>query len=145
LYGVFCSAHEDQFSLLELALDEKEQLMTMQFHAQQAQYNSQYPDADYDLVLKDDMAIGVLFAQRGPDEFVLVDITLLPQHRNSGIGAVLIRDLIRDAQSACKPLRAHVLKQNPAWRLWQRLGFRLLRDDGAYLSIEVSASSIRKY
>jgi ribosomal protein S18 acetylase RimI-like enzyme len=81
---------------------------------------------------------------RGPDDFVLIDITLLPEHRNSGIGAGLVRELIVQANAAHEPLRAHVLKQNPAWRLWQRLGFHLISDDGVYLAIEVPAGSICK-
>ena len=144
LYCVFCSAQADQFTSLELALDEKERLMTMQYRAQQEQYRGRYPDADFDLVLKDGAPIGILYAKRGSDEFVLIDITLLPQHRNSGIGTALVRDLIVEANTADKPLLAHVLKQNPAWRLWQRLGFRLVADDGVYLNIEVPAVSMYK-
>jgi len=139
LFRLFCSAREDQFASLDLPGDQKEQLMRTQFDAQQYQYKNQYPDADFELVVNDGDSIGNFYALRGPEEFVLIDITLLPEYRNSGIGARLVRELIADAHTAKKSLHAHVLKQNPAWRLWQRLGFREVGDDGVYLAIEVSA------
>ena len=129
--------------MLDLTLDQKDKLTRMQFRAQQYQYRSLYPHADFDLVLIDSEAIGNLYVQRGPHEFVLIDISLLPGHRNSGIGAGLVRKIIVDAKKAGRPLQAHVLKHNPAWRLWQRLGFHLVSDDGIYLRIEVSAGNSR--
>lgn len=144
LFDVFCSVQKDQFASLEIPPDEKEQLMRIQFQAQQQQYRGQCPNADFDLVLNDGVPIGNFYALRGPDEFVLIDITLLPEHRNSGIGTMLVRDLILEAKSAEKPLLAHVQKQNPAWRLWHRLGFRLISDDGVYLAIEVPAGEFCK-
>ena len=90
------------------------------------------------------MPVGNFYTLRGPDEFVLIDITLLPEHRNAGIGAGLVQELIAQANAENEPLFAHVLKDNPAWRLWQRVGFRLVNDDGMYLRIEVPLEKIRK-
>ena len=144
LFQLFCSAREDQFASLDLPLEQQEQLMQMQCQAQQQQYRGQFPNADFDLVLKYDVPIGNFYTLRGPDEFVLIDITLLPEHRNAGIGAGLVQELIAQANAANEPLLAHVLKDNPAWRLWQHLGFRLVNDDGMYLHIEVPLEKTRK-
>ena len=137
LFRLFCSAREHQFASPGIPLDQKEQLMQMQFQAQQQQYRGQFPNAEFDLVLNNDVPVGNFYTLRGPGEFVLIDITLLPEHRNGGIGARLVQDLIAQANSENEPLSAHVLKDNPAWRLWQRLGFCLVNDDGMYLRIEV--------
>ena len=137
LFRVFCSAQEGKFGSLSLPAVEKEQLLRMEFTAQLGQYHDQYPDADFNLLIVDDIPVGNFYAQYGPEEFVLIDITLLPEQRNSGVGTQLVRDLIAKANAARKPLHAHVLKANPAWRLWQRLGFRWVEDDGVYLRIEV--------
>lgn len=144
LFRLFCSAHESQFASLDLPAEQMEQLLRMQFAARQNQYHDQYPNAEFDLVLNDGVSIGNLYAQRGPDEFVLIDITLLADYRNAGIGRRLIEDLVAEALAANKSLHAHVLKSNPAWRLWQRLGFRLVNDDGVYMRIEVPSGKIRK-
>ena len=138
VFDLFRGAHEQTFASLDMPEEENE-LLRMQFIAQQSQYRGQYPDAHFDLVLKDEVAIGTLYAMRGPEEFVLIDIMLLAKHRNAGIGAKLVKKLIREANAARKPLQAHVLKTNPAWRLWRRLGFEIVADDGVYLQIRVSA------
>ena len=139
LFGLYRSVHEQTFASLNLPEEQKTSLLRMQFNAQRQQYRSQYPDAHFDRILEDGVAIGTLYAMRGPEEFVLIDIMLLAEHRNTGIGAKLVKKLIREANAAKKPLQAHVLKTNPAWRLWRRLGFEIVADDGVYLQIRVSA------
>lgn len=141
LFDVFCSARAELIESLDLPDVQKAQLMRIQFQAQIDAYRNQYPNADFDLLMVDGKRAGNLYAQRGPDDFVLIDITLLPEHRNMGIGGTLVRQLLAEARAAGKALNAHVRKGNPAWRLWQRLGFRLVGDDGVYLAIEVSAES----
>lgn len=64
---------------------------------------------------------------------------LLPEQRNLGIGSGLVCRLIESAKAAGKPLFAHVLKANPAWQLWQRLGFVEVSNDGVYRHIEIPA------
>jgi len=144
LFEVFCSAQAEKFELLDLPPDQQEQLLRMQYQAQRRAYLSEFPDADFDVVLIDEVPAGNLYAQRGPDRFVLIDITLLPEYRNSGVGADLVRQLIARASAAGKALNAHVSKENPAWRLWQRLGFRQVGDDGVYLTIEIPADNSRE-
>jgi len=138
LFQVFSASHGAELDLSTLPDAQRQQLLRMQFQAQQDQYRNQYPTADNDVVLKDDERIGYLCAQRGPDAFALVDIALLPECRGSGIGSQLVRELIDLAQAENKTLHAHVLKHSPAWPLWQRLGFRQVSDDGVHLTIETS-------
>jgi GNAT superfamily N-acetyltransferase len=142
LFRLFCSAHEQTFASLDMPEEQIDDLLRMQFTAQQSRYRGKYPDAHFDLVLKDEVAIGTLYAMRGPEEFVLIDIALLPEQRNAGNGAQLVAALIQQANTAGKPLQAHVLKDNPAWHLWQRLGFKIVGDDGVYLQIRVPAGHV---
>ncbi len=139
LFHVFTSVYDATIASLEIPAEQKTELLRMQFTAQKTQYRSQFPMADFDLVLSNDKPIGSLFALRGPEKFVLIDISLLPEHRNCGIGGRLVTSLIQQANDARKPLQAHVLKNNPAWHLWQRLGFEEVDEDGMYLKICVPA------
>jgi ribosomal protein S18 acetylase RimI-like enzyme len=139
LFRLFCSTHEQNFASLDMPEEQKDDLLRMQFTAQQSQYRGQYPNADFDLVLQDAVPIGSITALRGADKFVLIDITLLREHRNAGIGTQLVTLLIQQALAAGKPLDAHVERNNPAWRLWRRLGFEVVDDDGVYLRIRVPA------
>jgi ribosomal protein S18 acetylase RimI-like enzyme len=122
LFRVFKSVHEQTFAMVEMPEEQKHELLRMQFVAQREQYRQQFPNADFDLILYGGTKIGNLYALRGPERFVLIDIALLPEYRNKGVGTG-------------KSLDAHVQKDNPAWRLWQRLGFEKAEDDGVYLRI----------
>jgi ribosomal protein S18 acetylase RimI-like enzyme len=62
--------------------------------------------------------------------------TLLPEYCNRGIGSTLLRQLQSEAAAAGKPLRIHVERFNPALRLYERLGFRVIDDRGVYLFME---------
>ena len=125
------------FESLNLGSEQKDRLLRVQFEAQNQAYLAQYPEANFDLVLVNEIPAGKMFAQRGPNNFVLIDIALLPEHRNVGIATELVGDLIEEASTAGQALHAHVQKDNPAQYLWQRLGFRQVSDDGVYLKLEI--------
>ena len=50
-----------------------------------------------------------------------IDITLLPEYRQSGIGTAILRGLLAEATRDEKPFRIHVEKFNRAQRLYKRL------------------------
>ena len=81
-------------------------------------------------------AVGRLYVARWTGEIRIVDIALLPEFCNRGIGTTLLRQLQAEAQDAGKPLRIHVERFNPALRLYDRLGFRQIEDKGVYLFLE---------
>jgi ribosomal protein S18 acetylase RimI-like enzyme len=63
------------------------------------------------------------------DEIRLVDIAIARRHRGLGIGTARVRDLLREADVAGKPVRLTVGITNPAVRLYERLGFRRVGGD----------------
>jgi predicted GNAT family acetyltransferase len=65
-----------------------------------------------------------------------VDIALVPEFRNAGIGTALLRDLLAEGAAAGKRVSIHVERFNPALRLYARLGFRQVEDKGVYLLLE---------
>ena len=81
-------------------------------------------------------AAGRLYVARWSDEIRIVDIALLPDYGNRGIGTTLLRELQSEAAAAGRPLRIHVERFNPALRFYERLGFRQIEDKGVYLFME---------
>jgi ribosomal protein S18 acetylase RimI-like enzyme len=67
----------------------------------------------------------------------VADIIIQPAQRGSGIGTVLIRQLLHEAGQSRKPLRLHVLRTNRAIQLYQRLGFAIVGDTGTHVLMEV--------
>ncbi len=64
-----------------------------------------------------------MVVNRTAAEILLVDIALLPGHRNNGIGTALLQRLSGEAAASRKPLRLSVIKGHRASRLYQRAGF----------------------
>ena len=75
------------------------------------------------------MDIGLFKVVREADPWVLTQIQLLPTHQAQGIGATLIRRLLDEATVAGRRVDLDVLRANPARRLYERLGFRVVAED----------------
>jgi ribosomal protein S18 acetylase RimI-like enzyme len=59
-----------------------------------------------------------------------LSIAVLPGHRNRGLGSAMLRDLLARADAGCPAVSLSVSASNPARRLYERLGFRIVSDDG---------------
>jgi GNAT superfamily N-acetyltransferase len=85
----------------------------------------------------DDQPAGRIWIGRDEQQIRLLDIALLPEFRNRGAGTLLIRLLIDEASVAGKPLRHMVFILNSdAHRFYERLGFVVIEDLGAYKHME---------
>ena len=141
LRRVYASTRLEELAPLGWSADQQSGFLAQQFNAQHQYYQEHYADADFQLILLGEQPIGRLYVARWPDEIRLMDIALLPEHRNAGYGTHIIRELLEEAARARKPLRIHVEKFNPALRLYQRLGFFPIEDRGIYWYMERSPSS----
>jgi ribosomal protein S18 acetylase RimI-like enzyme len=134
LLRLFGSTRIDEFSFLADA-EQIDALIKMQFNLQRQQYEAGYPNAEHNIILHDGQPAGRLFVDEGEPEITLVDVALLPEYRNMGIGRYLLEQLLARAAAAKKPVRLHVMKLNPARRLYERLGFQQVGHDGMYFEM----------
>ena len=110
--------------------------LRQQFAAQDRHYRAYYDGAEYLVVLRDGEPAGRLYLARWPGEIRVMDIALLPEHRGAGIGGRLLADVLAEGDAAGKRVSIHVERNNPALRLYARLGFRPTADRGVYLFLE---------
>lgn len=136
LYELYCCAREDEISLSALNDAQKDMLLRMQFQAQQQSFRVHDEVSDHRIILVGQKRAGRILVFNLADEIRLADIALLPQFRNRGIGASLIRDLQSKAERANVPLSLHVAHTNPAQRLYDRLGFVKIGNIGAHIRME---------
>ena len=110
----------------------------MQYHAQKAEYDARYPDAQYDLILLEGRTAGRLWIGRDDEEIHMLDITVLPWAQGRGVGAALVRGLIEEARASGVRLRHMVFVMNEgARRLYERLGFVVFEEVmGTHLHME---------
>ena len=110
----------------------QQQFLAHQFDAQHRHYRQHYPSAEWLVIERAGAAIGRLYLEEWADQIRLIDIALLPDHRGGGVGGAILSDLMAMAAAAGKPLTIHVEKNNPAMRLYRRLGFTAIDEHGIY-------------
>lgn len=136
LFKVYAGTRQDELTVLPWREEDKELFLKMQFSAQHQYYQSHYPEAEFSIILLGDQPIGRLYVARWEKEIRIIDIALLPEHRGAGVGTKIMKDLLTEAARAKKRVRIHVERNNPALRLYERLGFTTIEDRGVYLFME---------
>jgi ribosomal protein S18 acetylase RimI-like enzyme len=143
LLGVYASTRADELAQVTWSAEQKAAFVRMQFDAQRRDYDVRYPDAEYDVILLDARPVGRLWIGRDDEQIRLLDIALLPEAQNRGVGGALVRQLIAEARQTGKSLRHMVFVLNPdAQRFYERLGFRVFEEVGAYRHMEWVSDAI---
>jgi ribosomal protein S18 acetylase RimI-like enzyme len=132
LSRLYASTRAEELGVTSWTDEQKAAFLDMQFQAQHAHYIKHYPEADWLVIMHAGDDIGRLYIERWPSQHRIIDIALMPAHRRKGFGAALLRDLIDEAWLAGKSASIHVEKNNPARRLYLRLGFTVAEDKGVY-------------
>jgi ribosomal protein S18 acetylase RimI-like enzyme len=132
LLEVYASTREVELAPLPWSPAEKSAFLQQQGRAQHEHYRTYFEQVDYSIILVNGRHAGRLYVARWPREFRIVDIALLPEYRNAGLGARLVRDVVAEAHAAGLPVTIHVESFNPARRLYARLGFEVAEDKGMY-------------
>jgi len=132
LCKVYASTRREELAPLSWTDAQKQEFLKMQFEAQDRYYRKQYAGDAFLMIQLDGRSVGRLYVGRWEEEIRIIDIALLPEYRGSGIGSAILSDLLAEAESEGKPVRIHVEKQNPALRLYKRLGFVPIADRGVY-------------
>lgn len=136
LFHVFAGSHE-QLAFVPLEGEQLLALVRMQFTAQRLDYERRFPGAEHSIVLRNEVPAGRIWVARLEDQIRLLDIAILPEHRNAGVGATLIKRLQAEAERSDKPLRHMVAVINSsAIRFYERLGFKTIDDAGAHYLME---------
>jgi glycine hydroxymethyltransferase len=105
-----------------------------------AQFVEQYPDwteahqeafymdfepATHSIIIVDGQEAGAIGVRRSDAEFYFANLHLLPEFQGRWLGTWIFRDLMAEAAARGVPIRFHVMKNNPARRLYERLGFSI--------------------
>jgi len=136
LYEVYAGTREEEMNLTGWEEQQKEEFLRMQFNLQHTQYLQNYREANFEIIFFEKTPAGRLYVDRREKEIRLIDLALLPQFRNLGIGTTILKDLIAEANKKNLPLNSHVERLNPARRLYERVGFKLKEDKGMHFFLE---------
>jgi GNAT superfamily N-acetyltransferase len=136
LFELYASTRAEELKQVPWTDAQKQAFLRMQFEMQSTHYHSHYPDASYQIILSDGAPIGRLYVHRADSQISVIDIALLTEHRRAGTGGRLLGEILSEADGGRKKVAIHVERQNPALRLYTRLGFQMVEDKGVYLYME---------
>lgn len=136
LARLYSDTRRTEVSAWDWSPERQEMFLRMQFDAQSRSYQAAFPDAVDRIVCLEDTPVGRMLIAPEVGGLRLVDIALMEEHRNRGIGAGLICLLQQSCEVQGKTLRLQVLQGNPAIRLYQRRGFTSSGADSMYVQME---------
>jgi ribosomal protein S18 acetylase RimI-like enzyme len=134
-FELYASTRKEELDAWGWPEDFRATFLRVQFKAHQG-YRTQFARADFEIIWQNGQRIGRWVVDRAANEVRLVDIALLGEHRNTGIGSALIRRLQAEAAAAGKPVRLTVLKGYRAARLYERLGFVRISESDLHAEME---------
>jgi GNAT superfamily N-acetyltransferase len=132
LEAVYASTRAEEMQLVPWTDEQKQAFVRMQYRAQRQSYQDQYPNSQVYVIEQLGQPVGRMIVDRSAASILLMDIALLPEYRNRGLGSALVRDLLDEADRLRKTVMLHVEDFNPAVNLYLRLGFVKTGTAGLY-------------
>lgn len=133
LREVYASTRLEELAHVGWTRAQIDAFLASQFAAQDAHYTQHYTSCAFYVIEREGTPCGRLYLDTWQDEVRIVDISLLPAHRGTGLGTKLLEAIIAYATSIAKDVSIHVEIENPARRLYERLGFERIEEHGVYL------------
>jgi GNAT superfamily N-acetyltransferase len=129
LRKLYASTRSDELAVTGWSPAQADAFLRMQFDLQRMHYRTHFAGARFLIVERDGRPIGRLYVNYTPEDVRVLDIALLPGARGNGVGRRLLEDVIDRAERLGAPVTLHVAVGSPAQRLYERLGFRAIRQD----------------
>jgi GNAT superfamily N-acetyltransferase len=133
LLRVYEGTREQELNQVTWQEGQREYFVRWQFDMQRQEYHTRFPNAQYDLILVDGNPAGRIWVGSDETQIRLLDIAVIPEYQNQGVGTLLLHQLMDQATVEAKPLRHMVFLLNDnALRFYERLGFEVFEDLGGY-------------
>jgi len=137
LIAVYAGTRAAELAQLDWDDSQKDAFVRWQYERQKEEYDARYPNARYDIILVDGTPAGRIWIGADDKQIRLLDIAVLPEFQNRGIGTHLLKQLMDEATRTNKALRHMVFVLNDnAYRFYERLGFKTIEDLGGYKHME---------
>lgn len=101
-------------------------------------YRAAHPAAADAIVLVDGRPAGRVLVDRTPATILVVDLALTAPERGRGVGTHVLRGLLDEAARTGRRVRLMVRRDNPARRLYERLGLHVVGESDLDLLLETA-------
>lgn len=130
LLAIHASTRAHEMALVDWTDAQKDAFLRMQFDAQLRHYRATCPGAAFQVIECDGEVVGRYYVHVSDSDVRVIDISLLPHVRGRGIATMLLSRTIAEAGARGCRVSLHVEIENPARRLYERLGFRAVQAHG---------------
>jgi GNAT superfamily N-acetyltransferase len=140
LLALFASDRRAEFAACGVPPAQTEMLINMQYRARKMTHAAEFPQAENLILLaENDTPAGRLLIDREPGCWRIVDIAILPEYRRCGLGTRAIVECQARCAGAGAKLELQVAAASPARGLYERLGFRVSKQDPVAVEMVWSA------
>lgn len=137
LFALFAEEKAAELAPLGLSTEQLQPLLETQYRGREFSYSQSAAQlTDHILCLEDGLPVGRMLVDRTAGGYRVLDIAVLTAHRNRGIGKLALQTLQQEAAISSLPVRLRVMKDNPAARLYERLGFQATTGDEISIQME---------
>jgi ribosomal protein S18 acetylase RimI-like enzyme len=124
LFQLFVERNTARFAPLGWSDTQLRSMLQMQYRARVAGYAQQFADLErFVICTADQQPIGEVLLYRTNQEMRIVDICISNECREQGIGTQVLSELQREAATTGNAITLSVDHENPARKLYERLGF----------------------
>lgn len=106
--------------------------------AQRRSFRQSTDPSSHQLFYSGSQPVGFWSVTRDASQICLERLSLFPKYQNLGLGSTLVRELIAESRASSRVLRLQVFLTNRARRLYERLGFRIVRATDTHYHMEFS-------
>lgn len=133
LFQLYASTRAAEKELVGWPDEQWNGFLRMQFHLQHTQYQQNYRNPSFDIIMEAGVPVGRCYVDRRADDYRLIDIAVLPEFQRRGIAGSLVSGLLQEADEHGVPVSLHVERNNPILGYYRKVGFRIEEDKGIYL------------
>ncbi len=138
LFKLYSTTRSREVEAMGLDAAGQEMFLRVQFVAQKLSYQAEFPEANHDIIFFEGRPAGRVMTKKMEKLHRYINLALLPEYQNLGIGARIIEDLIAESAKAGLTARLHVLKTSRARLLYERLGFIVTGEDDFNYIMEIA-------
>jgi len=132
LAALYASTREEEMQYVPWTPEQKAEFLEMQFRSQTMHYADEYDASGFFVIEQSGRPIGRLYRELQGDDIHIIDIALIPETRGAGLGTMLVKEILDEAAGQGLTVSIYVEHFNPAKRLYQRLGFQEVDENGVY-------------
>ncbi len=132
LLRIYASTRARELALVPWDAAQKSLFLRRQFAFQDQHYRTQFPDAEYSIVVHNGEDAGRIFITRDESRIHVLEFTILPEHRGRGVATEIVRRLKEEARGKALPLTTYLdqLSDSQAWL--EKRGFTRISDEGIH-------------